>query len=80
MMCAEYCVWCALTCEQEGSLRTLGQVQKALGKSLPEMAALVCTVLHDAPYTKEEVATALGISEEGVRRILPTTTPTPILV
>ena len=43
-------------------MKKLGDLQKALGASLPEMLKLVAEVLHEEPYTKEEVCGLLGVS------------------
>ena len=36
-------------------------VQERAGKSVAEMAALAAEVLHDTPYTVDEVAHTLGL-------------------
>lgn len=49
---------------QLGNIRTLGQLQTALGRSLPEMVEL-CEKLNSEPYTKESLSEQMGISIEG---------------
>ncbi len=46
-------------------IRTLGQLQQQLNKSLPEMAILVKQHLHPEPYTRSEICELLEFSDEG---------------
>jgi len=46
------------------TVRTLGQLQQQLGKSLPEMVALVKQQLHSEPYTRTEICELLAINDE----------------
>lgn len=61
--------------DKEGTLRRLGEVQAALGKTLPEMEALVDSTLHAAAYTKDELASilAIGIPELEQKWMSPST-------
>ena len=45
------------------SILRLADLQKSLGKTLPEMAEIATLDLHWEPYTKEEVAKLLGMTE-----------------
>ncbi len=47
-------------------MRTLGQVQAALGLSLIEMIEKVRTQLHAEPYTQAELASILGLEVAGI--------------
>ena len=59
------CVGIFVCDSQDGALRTLGQVQALLGKSLSEMAKMVDEVLHAEPYSKTELAGVLGLTVAG---------------
>ena len=45
-------------------LRRLGDLQVKLNKSLEEMIDIVNEVLHQQPYSKEEVLGALGVTSD----------------
>ena len=45
-------------------LRRLGDLQVKLNKSLEEMIDIVNEVLHQQPYSKEEVLEALGVTSD----------------
>ena len=45
------------------SILRLADLQKSLGKTLPEMAEIANLYLHWEPYNKEEVAKLLGMTE-----------------
>ncbi|XP_065584845.1 N-acetylgalactosamine kinase-like isoform X2 [Artemia franciscana] len=48
----------------KGSIRKPSDLQKGLGKSLDEMRRLTKEDLHEEPYSKKEVCSILGITEE----------------
>ncbi|XP_072166830.1 N-acetylgalactosamine kinase-like [Diadema setosum] len=50
------------------TMKRLVDVQKALNLSLSDMEALVSSVLHTDPYSKEEVCSVLGVTEEELAR------------
>ena len=45
------------------SIVRLADLQFSLNKTLPEMASIVKLYLHDDPYSKEEVAKLLDLTE-----------------
>ncbi|XP_047114661.1 N-acetylgalactosamine kinase [Schistocerca piceifrons] len=42
----------------------LSDLQKKIGLSLEEISEVVCSALHEEPYTKEEICNELEVSEE----------------
>ncbi|XP_066961054.1 N-acetylgalactosamine kinase isoform X1 [Macrobrachium rosenbergii] len=59
---------CQIMAKQAGlawkEYQRLGQLQKVLGKSLPEMMTLVSRTFESRPYSKKEICKLLGTSEE----------------
>lgn len=46
------------------SIKRLGELQKALGANLTEMISLVEKILHEEPYTKEEIVVELETTQD----------------
>ncbi|XP_068239346.1 N-acetylgalactosamine kinase isoform X2 [Palaemon carinicauda] len=59
---------CQIMAKQAGlawkEYQRLGQLQKVLGKSLPEMMTLVSRTFESRPYSKKEICQLLSTSEE----------------
>ena len=51
------------------SIKTLGQLQNKLGLPLADMTSIFDSILHKAPYSKQEICDLLGVTTDELNSI-----------